>query len=266
MAEVSLVFLSKFTGKNWTDEDFEKVDVEKEMTDAFTTKLKAAEKKGWDESASKVKAQVYDEVEKLVSEKLGVDKAKVSEMIDDFKSKQPSKEISQDDIKNSDIFKNAVKKLSDKIEAIERDNVIKVKQFKDLEIDRVLQKKLDDIGTVKGWDFSNKMQLDFFIKGLKGDYTFDIDEKGKEIVLKDGQPVRDELQNDLSLGDIISNNGEKFFSITKDHRQAPENKPSSSHKIEPFKDANDYYDRVSAETDPDKLAAMKQQYLSQSKN
>jgi hypothetical protein len=62
MSKLTLAFLSKFAGKTWTEQEFENVDVEKELTETLQAKIKAAKKEGWDESASKVKREIYEDV------------------------------------------------------------------------------------------------------------------------------------------------------------------------------------------------------------
>jgi hypothetical protein len=265
MTKLSLAFLSKFAQKTWTEEEFEKVDGEKEITEALQAKLKVAEKRGWDDSASKVKAQIYSEVEKKIATKLGVEASTLEEMIDDFIAKAPKSEIKTEDIKNTDIFKNAVKKLQDELDVVKKDAQDKVKTLKALEIDRVLSKTINQIADTNKWDTSNKVHVDFFLKGIKSEYQFDIDENGNAIIFdKSGKPVRDELQNDLKLDDIIGNVGSSFFKESIDPKKSPENKASKGNvKVDPFKDDLDYYNRVNLESDPEKLAAMKQQYESQ---
>lgn len=265
MTKVSLAFLSKFANKTWTEEEFEKVDGEKEITEALQAKLKVAEKRGWDESASKVKAQIYSEVEKKVSTKFDVQGDNLDEMLDAVSTKAPKAEIKPEDIKNTDVFKNAVKKLQDELDKEKTANAEKIKTLKSLEIDRALSNTLSKVSESKNWDTSNKTHLDFFIKGVKSEYHFDIDASGNAIVMdKDGKPVRDELQNDLKLDDIIGNLGSSFFRESIDPKKSPENKsPKGGVKIDPFKDDLDYFNRVNLESDPEKLAAMKQQYESQ---
>lgn len=268
MSKLTLGFLSKFTGKTWTEEEFEKVDGEKEITESLQTKLKAAKKEGWDESAAKVKGEIYSEIEKKVATKLGVEPSKLDDMIDDFLAKAPKTEVKPEDIKNTDVFKNAVKKLTDELDAEKKNSESKVKALKSLEIDRIISNKINVISEEKKWDTTNKVHLDFFIKGLKSEYQFDVDDNGNAIVLdKNGKPVRDELQNDLKIDDIITNIGSSFFKESVDPRRSPENKPpKGGNKVEPFKDDIDYFNRVDAESDPEKLAAMKAQFESQFPN
>ncbi len=265
MSKLTLGFLSKFTGKTWTEEEFEKVDGEKEITEALQTKLKAAKKEGWDESASKVKREIYSEVEKKISAKFDVQGENLDEMLDAISEKAPKAEIKPEDIKNTDVFKNAVKKLQDELDKEKKVNADKIKTLKSLEIDRALSNTLLKVSESKSWDTSNKTHIDIFIKGIKSDYQFDIDDDGNAIVLdKNGKPVRDELQNDLKPEDVITNIGSSFFKESIDPRKSPENKPpKGSNKVEPFKDDVDYFNRVDAESDPEKLAAMKAQFESQ---
>ena len=107
--------------------------------------------------------------------------------------------------------------------------------------------------------------VDILLKGLKSDFTFDVDDDGEPIVLdKNGKPVKDDLQNDLKVTDILTNVGSSIFKEVPDDKKSPENNaPTGGLKVDPFKNDVDYYDRVQKESDPEKLAAMRAQYESQ---
>lgn len=269
MTKVSLEFLSKFTQKNWTDEEFEKVDVEKELTEALDKKTEAARKKGWDESASKVKKEVYKEVEEKISEKLGVTNGKIEDMLDEYIEKKPKADIKLEDIKDTDVFKNsvakAVKKVQDELDTVKKEYSEKSQVWKSAKVNSTLETALKKLAEEKKWDLSNTAMVDILLKGLKSDYTFDVDDDGEPIVLdKNGKPVKDDLQNDLKVTDILTNVGSSIFKEVIDDKKAPENKaPKGGLKVDPFKNDVDYYDRVQKESDPEKLAAMRAQYESQ---
>ena len=269
MAKLSLEFLSKFTQKNWTDEEFEKVDAEKELAEALEKKTEAARKKGWDDSASKVKKEVLKEVEEKVAEKLGISAGRLDDMLDEYVDKKPKAEIKFEDIKDTDVFKNsvakAVKKVQEELETVKKEYSEKSQIWKSTKIDGSLQSHLKKLADEKKWDLSNQTMVDILLKGLKSDYLFDLDDDGEPIALdKNGKPVKDDLQNDLKVTDILTNIGSSIFREVADDKKAPENKaPKGGMKVDPFKDNIDYYDRVNNESDPEKLAAMRAQYESQ---
>jgi hypothetical protein len=191
-------------------------------------------------------------------------------MIQDYVEKKTEKNIKFEDFKDSEEYKNAVqravKKVQDEYDKVKKELDDKNLFFKNTKIDETLYNTLKKVGDDKKWDLSNKSMIDIIIKGIKSDYDFDFDSDGNTIIKKDGKPIKDDLQNEMNLSDLFTNIGGNIFKELVDEKSSPQNKNINNKlKIEPFKDDLDYFNRVSAENDPEKLAAMKAQYELQNK-
>ena len=182
------------------------------------------------------------------------------------KNKAGQRESAPDDIKSSDVFKNTVKKLQDEVDRVKKDSGAEIGRLKKIEIDRGIMVAVKKVADENKWAVTDGL-IELFVKGLKADTEFDVIE-GKIIPVKDGKPLKDDLQNDLGVEELIKTTGSTAFTASSnDGRKAPENKPpAGSSKIEPFKNDMYYFNRVQAESDPDKLAAMRDQYQSQFSN
>lgn len=272
MIEISLGLIAELTGKKQPEiEDLQKsesFDLEKLIKDSFSAKVEKARKEGWDSSAAKAKAELYTEVEKKISEKLEVKKAGIEEMLDEFKEKKFSEvQISPEQIRNSDIFKTAVDKLQKENLKIKTETESEIKTLKSKEIDRELRGKVTELAKVNKWDVQKEGMIDLLVSGLKSSYAFDLD-NGLKIKTIDGKDIVDDLQNVLDFDTVVTQKGNSAFNIIEaDGRQSPGNTGTTtkSIKIDPFKDVNDYFNRVQSETDPEKLAVMKAQYEAQAK-
>lgn len=269
MSKISLAFLSNFTGKNLTEEEFEKVDVEKVLTDTLNDKIKAAKKEGWDDASSRAKSEILNDAEKRISKALEVEKGTIEEMIAQYKSKKTDQKIDDEMIKNSDVFKDAIKKLNDKLSDQEKNFNSKLDQYRNKEIDTSLSDKVKSIAKDQKWNINKEDQLELLTSFIKLNYMINVDDNGNLVLkTKDGKEVRDEFQNVLDFDKIVTTTGSKYFDVVNnDGRESPNNKgvppAKKTEGVEPFKSVEEYVTRVSSESDPTKLAAMKAQYESQ---
>ena len=274
MIEISLGLLSVLTGKKQTEiEELQKsdsFDVEKLIKDSFSEKVEKARKDGWDSSAAKVKGETIGDIEKKIAEKLGVQKSGIDEMLDEYSNKKGSDtQITPEQIRNSDIFKTAVDKLQKELTKVSTESETKIKSLTSKEIDREIKNKVVELAKANKWDVQKEGMIELLVAGLKSSHSFDLVDNGIKIKSIDGKDIVDDLQNVLDFDTVVTQKGNNAFNIIEsDGRQSPGNNSTggkTGSKVDPFKDVNDYFNRVQSETDPEKLAAMKQQYEVQTK-
>lgn len=140
---------------------------------------------------------------------------------DAFKTKLGSKEITAVDIKNSDVYKTAVRELQTKISEAEKkqaDALSQLNQFQSRTKKEALIAPL-----LSSYNIENRDLLDLVKANVLNQY--EVDDNGN--ALKNGTFVEDEIKNPIKFETLVKAEFDKFFQA-KEENKSPHNGAGSS--------------------------------------
>lgn len=235
--EINVEFLSTFLGKTAGEitsalKEGDDLKPEKEIESYLKKELQAklvqAKVDGKNESYGRAKKEVLNDLEKSLSEAYGVEEYKdVEDIVSQvkqlgFKEAEP-KEITESDIKNSDVYQTALKAEIEKREAAIKELEDVKNTFTNYKRTRQLRSNLHTLLPEQfrmpedAKIFEN--QLSGFVTHLLNSANFDF-EAGK-VTDKEGHLIKDENLNVVGLNDYLLKQAGSFFEKKEPDRESP---------------------------------------------
>lgn len=259
--------------KNDKDELKPQADIDKYIKEMYSSKLNVVRSEARNEGHGRGKRETLTTLEKEIAQKYGVDPADTDTMIKTIiKKSGEGKEVTPEMIKSSETYVNDLKSEIDKRLAIEQD----FEQFK-TGVTLKEQKSAVRGAALKALQDSKEFKLpktekvlsrllDALTEEIMTDRKIDIKDGEISLLDKNGNPIRNNLQNVMTLSDVTLSVGADYFEpMTGDGRSSPgaetqKGGQQTAHNFEPVKDQEDFINRYRALDTMEKKQAFKAFY------
>lgn len=229
-------------------------EIKQIVQNEFKQKVDLIKKEAQDEGHGRAKRETLTALEAEIATKLGSEKGPITEMIDAFLVKNSkAKDLTADDIRNSEVYKTDQAKWKAKAETLESEVSKKTGELSETKVKTELKglsaKLLKDNNFVLPEDaeIANNM-LDLLTKALlSGDKKLSVNEKDELVVLgQNGNPATDDMGNVIKIDDLYVSTAKKFFPIAKsDNREGTGNQTQTGgdgkqYRFPEVKNANEF--------------------------
>lgn len=242
--EMSLEFMANLLGKKAPEleatlkaEDGElkaQGEIESYFKSEFSNRLKEAKTSGKKEGKGWGQRETREEVEKELSQLLKVDSAPLEDMVQAYTGKvleSSKKALTPEDIRASDVFKEALKKERTKVQELSQEFEQFKSQISTKQKRTAVRSKLKNI--LKSNNFRLPQdetildtRVDLLIDRMFEQHDFQVNEQGNVLVMdKEGNPVQDEMFNNVPFTEWSKKKATLVFDVAEgDNRISPGNK------------------------------------------